>query len=73
MAGVKPYIDRGGEVRELDEHFFAKAKRGRPALLEGERKKRVNLMLAPDVIAALKARGPMSTELDKILREALGL
>ena len=57
----------------LDEHFFANAKRGRPPLPPQQRKRRVNLMLAPDVIAALKARGAMSTEVDKLLRKALGL
>lgn len=73
MADVKPYIDKDGEVRELDDHFFANAKRGRPPMPPEQRKRRVNLMLAPDVIEALKARGAMSTEADKILRDALGL
>jgi len=73
MADVKPYIGEDGEVRELDEHFFTNAKRGRPPMPSELRKRRVNLMLAPDVIEALKARGAMSTEADKILREALGL
>ena len=73
MPDVKPYIDADGEVRELDEHFFANAKRGRPPMPEAKRKRRVNLMLTPDVITALKARGSMSAEADRILREALGL
>ena len=49
MADVKPYIGEDGEVRELDEHFFTNAKRGRPPMPSELRKRRVNLMLAPDV------------------------
>ena len=73
MADVKPYIDDEGEVRELDEHFFAKAKRGRPPLPSAQRKKRVHLMLDPDVIEGLKARGNMSAEANAALRDALGI
>lgn len=73
MDKVKPYIDEDGEVRELDAHFFANAKRGRPPLPAEERKQRVNLTLPRDVVAALKARGAMSTEATRILREGLGL
>jgi uncharacterized protein (DUF4415 family) len=73
MDKVKPYIDEDGEVRELDEHFFANAKRGRPPMLAEDRKQRVNLTLPRDVVAALKARGAMSTEATRILREGLGL
>ena len=54
MSKVEPYIDEDGEVRELDEHFFKHAKRGRPPLPSEARKKRVNLMLDPQVINALK-------------------
>ena len=32
--------------------------RGRPALLEAERKAKVNIRLSPDVLAALRAPGP---------------
>jgi len=73
MADPKPYIDEDGEVRELDENFFATAKRGRPAMPEAQRKKRVNLMLDPDVIEKLKAKGNMSAEANTALREALGI
>lgn len=73
MREVKSYIDENGDARELDEYFFANAKRGRPPMPSEQRKKRVNLTLAPDVIAALKERGPMSTVADTLLREALGL
>ena len=73
MSKAKPYIDEDGEVRELDEHFFKNARRGRPPLPSEQRKKRVNLMLEPRVIAALKERGVMSAEANRLLKEALGL
>ena len=73
MADIKPYIDEDGEVRELDEHFFANAKRGRPPLPNAQRKRRVNLMLDPDVIEGLKAKGNMSAEANAALRDALGI
>lgn len=73
MADKKPYIGKDGEVRELDEGFFAKARRGRPPMPQDARKKRVNLMLDPDVIEGLKAKGNMSAEANEILREKLGL
>lgn len=74
MPEIKPYIDDNGEVRELDEHFFKTAKRGRPPFLPAERKKRVNIMLDPDIIDCLKADGKgWQTRLNATLREALGL
>ena len=73
MSKARSYIDEDGEVRELDEHFFKNARRGRPPLPSEQRKKRVNLMLEPRVIAALKARGVMSAEANRLLKEALGL
>lgn len=73
MNKPKPFISSDGEIRELDEHFFAKAKRGRPALPEAQRKRRVNLMLDQDVIAGLKAKGNMSAKANSVLREALDL
>jgi len=73
MVEPKPYIDDDGEVRELDEEFFSRAKRGRPPMLPEERKRRVDLTLSPSVINALKERGNMSAAADKILREALGV
>jgi uncharacterized protein (DUF4415 family) len=66
-------IGPDGEVRELTTADLPYFKRGRPPMPSEQRKRRVNLMLAPDVIEALKARGAMSTEADKILRAALGL
>lgn len=73
MSKVKPYIGPDGEVRELDDYFFANAKRGRPQLPSEQRKKRVNLMLDPDVVEGLKAQGNMSAKANAILRKALGV
>ena len=73
MNKPKPFISSDGEVRELDEHFFAKAKRGHPASPQAQRKRRVNLMLDQDVIAGLKAEGNMSAKANSVLREALTL
>lgn len=70
----KPLIDDNGEVRELDDAFFAQARRGRPPLPEDARKQRVNIMLDRDVIDRLKAGGKgWQTRLNATLREALGL
>lgn len=73
MNKPQPFIFSDGKVRELDEHFFAKAERGRPALPKVQRKRRVNLMLDEDVIAGLRAKGNMSVEANSALREALDL
>ena len=71
MNKPKPFISSDGEVRELDEHFFAKAKRGHPALPQAQRKRRVNLMLDQDVIAGVKASGNTSAKANSVLSEAL--
>ena len=68
-----PLIDEDGEVREITAEDMKYARRGRPPLPSEQRKKRVNLMLEPRVIAALKARGVMSAEANRLLKEALGL
>ena len=73
MDDKRAYIDDDGEVRELDTHFFKHAKRGRPAMPNGTQKQRVNLMLDPDVIEALKAKENMSGHVNAVLRNALGL
>lgn len=70
LVGPDPDIERPLTEAELR---VMPVRRGRPPIPEKLRKRRVNLTLAPDVIEALKARGAMSTEADKILREALGL
>ncbi|MFK5977538.1 MAG: BrnA antitoxin family protein [Rhizobiaceae bacterium] len=74
MSKIKPYIDDDGEVRELDAHFFKTATRGRPPMPEADRKKRVNIMLDPDLLEALKEGGKgWQTRLNATLREALGM
>ncbi len=73
MADVKPYIDENGEVRELDEHFFKNAKRGRPPMRPEKRKRRVNLMLDPDVVEWLDATGNKSGAVNDLVRKAAGL
>ncbi len=74
MTDPKPYIDDDGEVRELDAHFFANARRGRPPLPEAKRKQRTTIMLDPDVLDRLKQGGRgWQTRANALLREALGL
>ncbi len=69
----QPLIDADGEVREITLEDMKNARRGRPPLPAQRRKQRVNLMLEPKVIEALKARGVMSAEANRLLKEALGL
>ena len=45
----EPYIDDDGEVRELDEQFFATAKSGRPTKPSTELKKPERLTTDADV------------------------
>lgn len=73
MTDRKTYIDETGDALELDEEFFQTATRGRPALPATEKKQAQRLMLDPDVIAKLRAKGNMSAAANAILREALGL
>ncbi len=73
MKTRKSYITEDGEVLELDEAWFREARRGRPELPETQRKKRVNLMLDPDVVARLKEQGNMSAHVNALLRKALGV
>jgi uncharacterized protein (DUF4415 family) len=67
----KPYTNRNGEVRELDQDFFAAAKRGRPALPAESRKRRVNIMLDPDVAERLKEVPNASAYVNDLLRKKL--
>ena len=73
LSARPPLMDEDGEVREITLEDMKYARRGRPPMPSEDRKKRVNLMLDPQVIAALKARGVMSAEANRLLREALGL
>ena len=72
-ADPKRYADEDGEVEDLDEAWFTQARRGRPPLPEEARKRRVNLMLDPDVVDRLRAEGGMSGRVNSLLREQLGL
>lgn len=67
----RPYINRDGEVRELDQGFFAIAKRGRPPLPTEAKKRRVNIMLDPDVADRLKAIPNVSAYVNDLLRKQL--
>jgi|TARA_B110000908_G_scaffold172715_1_gene242292 uncharacterized protein (DUF4415 family) len=74
MAEAKPYIDDEGEVRELDDHFFANAKPGRPPMPAEYRKQKVTMMLDPDILANLKSDGKgWQTRANALLRKALAL
>lgn len=74
MAAQRPYIGEDGNVRELDDHFFTHARRGRPPLPSEARKQRVTMMLDPDILARLKADGRgWQTRANALLRAALGL
>jgi uncharacterized protein (DUF4415 family) len=46
---------------------------GRPPLPLSKRKQRLNLMLDPDVIDRLRAKGDMSARVNALLRRELGL
>jgi hypothetical protein len=65
----RPYIKRDGEVRELDQEFFATAKRGRPSMPAEAKKRRVNIMLDPDVADRLKAIPNVSAYVNDLLRK----
>jgi hypothetical protein len=67
----KPYIKRDGEVRELDREFFATAKRGRPPMPAEAKKRRVNIMLDPDVADRLKTIPNASAYVNDLLRRKL--
>lgn len=68
-------VDGDGEVREITEADMKHAVRhGRPPLPEDLRKRRVTIMLDPDILARLKAGGRgWQTRANALLREALEL
>jgi uncharacterized protein (DUF4415 family) len=58
----------------LDDDFFRRARRGRPALPDEAKRKRVNIMLDADVAAALRAAGGnASARINRLLKKDLGL
>ncbi len=73
MKKAKSFIDGDGEAAELDEAFFAKAKRGRPALEPSQRKQRLNVMFDPEVADRLRADGDISARVNEAMRRELGL
>ena len=68
-------VDGDGEVREISEADMKHAVRlGRPPLPADLRKRRVTIMLDPDILARLKAGGRgWQTRANALLREALEL
>ena len=72
-AAPKRCADQDGGVEGLDEAWFTQARRGRPPLPEEARKRRVKLMLDPDVLDRLRAEGGMSGRVNSMLRQQLGL
>lgn len=71
MRKTKPYIADDGEVREIDSAFAKAAKQGRPPILDGERKVRMNFMIDPDIAAALDSQQNKSALVNEALRKAL--
>ncbi len=77
MTGAErtPLIGEDGEVREITEADMKHAVRlGRPPMSADLRKRRVTMMLDPDILDRLKAGGRgWQTRANALLREALGL
>lgn len=73
MNKAETYLDGNGDVTELGDIFFAKAKRGRPTLRPEQRKQLVNVMLDPDVADRLRADGDISARVNEAMRKELGL
>ena len=74
MKKAEPYSDADGEVRELDEAFFATARRGRPPLPSEQKKQQVTMLLDPDVLDHFKKSGRgWQTRINAALRRAAGL
>ena len=74
LCSEKSYKDDDGEARELDEAWFAKASRGWPKLPSELRKKRISILLYPDVITHFKSEGrDWQTRTHAALRKVTGL
>ncbi|MDE0347959.1 MAG: BrnA antitoxin family protein [Boseongicola sp.] len=74
-AEREPLVGEDGEVREIAEGDMKHAFRlGRPPMPAHLRKRRVTMMLDPDIIERLKADGRgWQTRANALLREALEL
>ena len=74
-AEREPLVGKDGEVREITEADMTHAVRlGRPPIPADLRKRRVTMMLDPDIIDRLKADGRgWQTRANALLREALEL
>lgn len=60
-----------GEGADLGDAFFAKAKRGRPAMLPEDRKVRMNFMIDPNLAAQLEGQPNKSALVNEALRKTL--
>lgn len=57
----------------LDDDFFERARRGRPALAAADKKKRVNVTLDQELIDKARAKGiNLSARVNELLRQDLG-
>jgi len=74
-AEIQKQIDSDPDVPEWTDEMFAKAKRGRPALPEAEKRQPVSIKLDPQVIAYFKGDNPKGwqTRVNAALREVAGL
>ena len=75
VSGRPPLIDADGEVREITQADLKYARRpGRPPLPAPERKRKISIMLDPDVLERLRAGGRgWQTRANAILRKGVGL
>ena len=70
----KSYLDDDGEALELDEAWFAKTSFERPKLPSELRKRRISILLDPDVITHFKSEGRgWQTRINAALRKVAGL
>ncbi|XDZ65048.1 BrnA antitoxin family protein [Alphaproteobacteria bacterium LSUCC0684] len=68
----KPYTDKNGETRELDDEFFAKAKRGRPRFLPEQTKEKISIWLDRDILAYYRQTGKgWQSRVNAVLRSQL--
>lgn len=71
MTKRRPLIDADGEVRDLDNAFFAKARRGRPAALNREAFESVWDAIEDTSAEAenMRMRAQLMRELERVIRE----